>query len=381
MTALERSEREPCAAAEPAAASVVEDLSAYVISGQVVSLPRDAEHESTYRTPAQGVEDGVEAERLGFRRAFLSERWNLKEAGALLGGIAARTRRIDVATGVISPWTRHPQHMAAFGATMQAAYGPRFILGLGLGSSTYFKGMGLRAASYDALTDYVELLRKLWAGETVGYDGPAGSYEALGLGFPYEGRQPEVWFGTFAKAKGAAAAAKVMDGVLLPPIMSADATHAAVGRIRSACERIGRDPAGIRIAQAVVTAPDLDGQETRALAHSRTVTYLQLGSYGRTLAEVNGWDWGRARGVVAHEQLGASDRSADWKYHRAELTEPARLVPDEWMRATCALGTERECLAALRAYRQAGADEVTVYGSTPAQNTGLIRAWKASAPS
>jgi len=84
------------AAATPNAelAPVVEDMSAWIIAGQVTSQPRESEWESAYRTPAQGVEDGVEAERLGIRRVFLSERWNFKEAGAFLAAVAARTTRL-----------------------------------------------------------------------------------------------------------------------------------------------------------------------------------------------------------------------------------------------------------------------------------------------
>lgn len=108
---------------------------------------------------------------------------------------------------IIDVQARHPQLMAAMGATLHACYGPRFILGLGLGVTSYFHGLGLRAASYAALTDYVQLLRKLWAGESVAYDRPAGTYEQLALGFPYDGPAPQVWFGTFANPKGAAAAA------------------------------------------------------------------------------------------------------------------------------------------------------------------------------
>jgi probable F420-dependent oxidoreductase len=359
-----------------ALAPVIEDLSAYVVSGQVVSQPRGSEYETAYRTAAQGIEDGVTAERLGFRRVFLSERWNLKEAGTFLGGIAARTSRIDIGTGVISPWTRHPQLMAAVGATMHACYGPRFVLGLGLGVTAYFEGMGLKAATYDALTDYVTILRRLWDGETVGYDGPAGTYESLTLGFPYEGPQPQVWFGTFGNPKGARAAAKVMDGVILPPIMTPDACHAATRRIRTESERIGRDPASIRIAQAVVTAPDLSDFETRSLAHSRTVTYFLTPAYAQTLTAVNGWDWDLVQRIAKHQQFTALAKTADWHFQRVDLMEPAQMVPDTWMRESCALGSTSECVAALRAYRQAGADEVTIYGSTPAQNASVLGAWR-----
>ena len=66
-------------------ARVIDDLSAYIIAGRVKAQP-SPESETAGRTPAQGIEDGVEAERIGFRRIFLSERWNLKEAGVILGG-------------------------------------------------------------------------------------------------------------------------------------------------------------------------------------------------------------------------------------------------------------------------------------------------------
>ena len=101
------------------AAYAIDDLSAYVIAGRVKVQPSPVS-ETAARTPAQGVDDGVVAERIGFRRVFLSERWNLKEAGALLGRIAARTTRIGVGAGVIPPAPRHPMHAAGFASTMQS---------------------------------------------------------------------------------------------------------------------------------------------------------------------------------------------------------------------------------------------------------------------
>ncbi|HEY4410465.1 MAG TPA: LLM class flavin-dependent oxidoreductase, partial [Acidimicrobiia bacterium] len=92
------------------------DLSAYIIGGRVVPRAPSGGRESDARTPAQGVEDGVDAERIGFRRVFLSERWNLKEAAVILGAVAARTERIDIASGIITTAARHPLHMAGMAA-------------------------------------------------------------------------------------------------------------------------------------------------------------------------------------------------------------------------------------------------------------------------
>ena len=61
--------------------SLADDLGAYIIAGRVAShSPVDVPNETAVRTPRQGIEDGLAAETLGFRRVYLSERWNLKEA-------------------------------------------------------------------------------------------------------------------------------------------------------------------------------------------------------------------------------------------------------------------------------------------------------------
>lgn len=73
----------------------------------------------------------LDAERLGFHRMFLSERHALKNAGAVLGGIAARTTRLGVGTGAVTAGPRHPLVLDGFGATMQALNGPHTVIGLG----------------------------------------------------------------------------------------------------------------------------------------------------------------------------------------------------------------------------------------------------------
>lgn len=352
----------------------IDDLSAFIIAGRVKAHPSPGS-ETEARTPAQGIEDAVEAERIGFRRVFLSERWNLKEAGALLAAAGARTSRIDLATGVLTPASRHPLHAAALGSTLHAAFGPRFVLGLGRGDDSVYKGTGLRAFGFDAIVDYVDIVRRLWRGETVSYHGPAGSYERLAMGDRHDGPDPEIWFGSFGLPKAAEAAARAFDGVLLVPNMTSEATHASVTRIRQACERIGRDPASIRIAQCVITAPELGDLETRQVAHGRAVTYLQAPGYRDALIKVNGWDPGVVQRLADHELFRGSDVIADNRFHRAELLGPAALIPDEWMQDSCALGSVSECVASLRRFREAGADEIVTYGSTPAQNAGLAQAW------
>ena len=71
--------------------SVVGDLSAWIIAGRV-----------TAESARQGLTDAVDAERLGFNRVFMSERYSVKEAGSVLGGVGALTTRIGYGTGLIA---------------------------------------------------------------------------------------------------------------------------------------------------------------------------------------------------------------------------------------------------------------------------------------
>jgi probable F420-dependent oxidoreductase len=356
----------------------IDDLSAYVISGRVLARPRATRYVTDSRSVAEGIQDGIDAENIGFHRVFLSERWNLKEAGVLLAAIAAKTARIGVASGIITTPARHPLHSAGLGATMQAAFGDRFVLGLGRGNPGWLAGAGLQMPSYPALSDYVGILRRLWAGEQVSYDGPAGTYPHLALeDVDPEVPAPEVWFGTLGQSLGARATVASFDGVLLPPVFTPTATRTIVERLRKECDRVGRDPATLRICQSVITAPELDETETRTIAHARAVTYLDAPGYGEMLVRLNDWDPTPLKALREHTQFQGMDSVSDLKFHRAELLGPAALLPDEWMRESCALGSVAECVDTLRRFRDAGADEIATYGSTPVQNAGLASAWAA----
>lgn len=348
-------------------APVTDDLGIYVVCGRVTTR-----QEPGFTHVGSALTDAVEAERLGFRRVWLSERFDLKDAGAMLAGIAARTTRLGVGTGALAAPSRHPMVTASFGATMQALYGPRFVVGLGRGVPL----PDMPEYSIDATVHYAETLRGLWAGGTVQWHPPGRdpvqlkTVDALG-----EVPRPQVWYCTYGGPKAAVACADpAFDGVMLYPFLTAGAVAAAVERIRSACVARDRDPSTLRICHPIVVAPDLDDTTTRAYAHARAVTYLEWPGHGEALCRANGWDASVLADLRAHRQL--RDTNADQTYHRIELLEPARIVPDAWMADSCAIGSVEHCIDRLHDYRAAGADEIAIYASTPAENAALIARWR-----
>ena len=348
---------------------VADDLSIYLVCGRVTAKP-----EPGLTHVGRALDDAVAAERLGFRRVWLSERFDLKDAGALLAGAAARTTRLGIGTGALASSSRHPLLAASFGATMHALYGPRFVLGLGRGVPL-FDMAELKIAE---LLEYARTVRSLWRGECVKWHSPGRSpVELKTIDVLGDIPEPEIWYCTYGLPKAAKAAVDpVFDGVMLYPFLTVEAVGAAVARIRRACEESGRDPSSLHICHPTVVAAELDDLTTRAYAHARAVTYLQWPGHGEALTRANGWDQSPLRPLREHRQFHAMDQpTADQSFHRAQLMEPASFIPDDWMEESCALGTVEHCVSRLREYREAGADEIAVYASTPDENARLIQAW------
>lgn len=361
---------------------VVDDLSAFVLGGRLKSeLPDDVANDTDVRTPAQGFADAVDAERIGFRRVWLSERFNIKEAAVLLSGMAAHTTRLEVGTGVIRTTDRHPKLMASTAATMQACYGDRFVLGLGQGEAEYNRVvLGLsESPGYQGLVDYVGILRRLWRGEKIEYDGPAGHHHGIALGDLYHGGPPPVWYGSFGGPQATSAVATAFDGIMLCPLLTPEATANARRGIDRACERIGRDPGTVRVAQCVITAADLDEYETRQQTYARAVTYMQIDHWAKATVRVNGWSLEPANRLREFDQFKGMP-SADEQFHRRDLMDATELIPDEWITASCAVGTAADCVRKFEEFRAAGADEIITYGTTPGQNAGVVDAWRDRVP-
>jgi probable F420-dependent oxidoreductase len=345
---------------------VVEDMSITLLAGRVASS-------------APGIDQAVEAERLGFSRVWLPERYTNKDAGVLLGAMAARTERIGVGTGPLSISARPPIVTASMGATLHSAFGPRFTLGVGRGGPpAWYQGHGFSQVDYPTLIDLAGIIRDLWEGRTVHYDGRAGSYQNLRLVDLPDGPRPRIVFFHLGGRKASRIAANpVFDAVALANMTNPEVAANSIGWTRQEAERLGRDPDSLYFIAPVTTAPDLEEEQTLLEVAVRVVVYLQLPVLGPTMAMLNHWDGKPAdeiRNLPIFNRTGAG--TLDQSVTRAELIEAARLVPESWCREAAAIGSAAQCVRHVQRYRDAGAHEVDLYGSTPSQNAGLINAWR-----
>lgn len=344
---------------------VIDDMSITLLAGRVPSA-------------APAIEQAQEAERLGFKRVWIPERYSNKEAGVLLGAMAASTSRIGVGSGPLSIASRYPVVTAALGATLHSVFGPRMTLGVGRGGPpAWYNGHGFTQVNYPTLIDYVDVIKRLWRGETIEHEGPAGNYKGLRLPDPLEGPAPDVvFFHLGGPVASKAAANPVFDGVGLANITTPDAMRESIAMTRKECERIGRDPATLKFIAPVTSAPELDEFQTRVQVAVRIVVYLKLPILGDMLLKLNRWDERIANDIRNHPLLAnPGTGTVDQSFQRDQLVEVSKMVPDAWLGEVAAVGSVHECVKTLQRYRDAGADEIDLYGSTPAENAALIRAW------
>ena len=147
--------------------------------------------------------------------------------------MGAVTSRIGLATAALFAGSRNPILTAALGATLHSAFGPRFTLGLGRSSPEHTRSANMQAISFEALVDYAEICRRLWRGEWVDYDGPAGSYNGLHMADTYDGPSPAIYSVNLGgpKASRVASSGK-FDGVFLQPFLTTEAVRTSVEWIR-----------------------------------------------------------------------------------------------------------------------------------------------------
>lgn len=134
--------------------------------------------------PRALVEHARRAEQAGFDFASISDHYHpwVNAQGhspfvwAVLGAIAERTDQLVVGTGVTCPTTRiHPAILAQATATTSLLFDGRFFFGVGTGEALNEHILGDRWPRPEIrramLEESVEIIRALWTGETVDYDG------------------------------------------------------------------------------------------------------------------------------------------------------------------------------------------------------------------
>jgi probable F420-dependent oxidoreductase len=177
-----------------------------------------------------------------------------------LAAMAAATRRIRLATGVLIAPLRPALLLAKTAATLDVLSGGRLDLGVGLGwQREEFAGMPFSRRA-ERLDDQLRACRALWSGKPVSFRSATLAFEDLvSLPRPLQPGGPPLWFGVAPTERNAERIAELGAGWL--PIESDPAAIArGVSVLRRAFERAGRDPASLGVRANAPVAADAAGR-------------------------------------------------------------------------------------------------------------------------
>lgn len=336
----------------------VDQLYSYILPGQVSD-------------PNPGLAQARKADALGLGGIFLSERWETKELGATMGALTQVTDKVKLVAGLTHFGTRHPVVQAGMAQTLQQLSGNRFVLGYGRGVESHFRQMGIPTPNLKGMADYAMILRKLWAGETVVYDGPAGNWGELKLPLGYD-TPPPIIFGTIGP-KTLAMAGTHFDGVVLHPFLTTDGVERSIKIVRDAAMEAGRDPQSIKIYATIVTVPDTLDEGTRIdLLEARAVSYFMHPEIGAPIVRTNGWSADPMR-VLAEKGLAKLEYgTGSVEDKRRAMADAASLLPREWLETGAATGSIAQCVARLNDYAAVGVDHILLHGTTPDMQDEIV---------
>ncbi len=295
------------------------------------------------------VELAKRAEANGFTHVWVFDSPVLwQEPFVILARILAETERVVVGPMVTNPGSRDWTVLASTFATLNDAYGPRTICGIGRGDSA-LRVIGRKPRTLAEMAEAMRVVKGLVAGETVDYHG-------TGVRLPWveRGWDLPMW-GAGYGPRALDCIGRHADGFVLqladPQIL--EWTRSAV---MEAATRQGRAPGSVATA---VAAPACVGDD---IAHQREQLRWFGGMVGNHVAELVR-RYGEHSPSVPKALTDYIRDRADYDYaHHGRAGNPSTdFVPDDIVDRFCVLGRVEDHIEKLTTLRDAGADHFAIY--------------------
>jgi F420-dependent oxidoreductase-like protein len=315
----------------------------------------------------QTVAELGDYEKAGLGIVFVPEGYSF-DAVSQLGYIAARTSRVQIASGILQIYTRTPTLTAMTAAGLDYVSDGRFLLGLGASGPQVIEGF--HGVPYDApLTrtrEIIEICRTVWLRERVVHDGrvyqiPLPPGRGTGLGKPlklvnHPVRERIPVFVAAIGPKNVAMTAELAEG--WEPIFYVPEKAATVWGEALAAGQVKRDPAlpPLEVIAAAPLAIGNDVEHLRDAARPRLALYIGgMGARGRNFYN----DLARRYGYETEAK-----RIQDL-YLSGRKDEAAAAVPAELLAQTSLIGPESYVIERLAALRATGVTTINVTPLAP----------------
>ncbi len=298
-----------------------------------------------YETMAKSA---ILAERLGFDSLWVPDHIALTnintmspEAWSTLSALATSTKRATLGTSVTDPYRRHPAVLAQTVATLDHISKGRAILGLGAGEAMNVDPYGIpRDRRITRMKETLEILKKLWEGKIIDYDGKVFKLSKAFIQVPIQKPGPPIYLA--ANSPGTRRLVGIYGDGWLAEMMSPKRYESDLKEVADATRKAGRNLKDIDVTCVVTTAVSKDYDEARKAALFQAKQRFlwwpkQLQLYGYNTTEE--FDWNRL--VVDKE---TSKR----------INEHVTEVPDEPCEKVTIFGTPEDCINKIEKYIKKG---------------------------
>lgn len=293
---------------------------------------------------ADAARMAVKAEGAGYDSIWLHESLFQRDVVTCIAAMAGATTRIRIGSGIINTFTRHPVAAATTFATLSELSGGRVNFGLGLGSFPTIPLIGHQIFPVEKtkplkrVKEYLDVVRAVWKGGKVDFDGEFFTVHNLTLGFQV--RSPIPIFIASLSPKTQAYAGKVADGVILSPALN---TVEGTRRMVQNVER-GEANSGKAVERASYMMTSVDPDPAKAAQAVRDFYFFQY-----QLAEVVNPVVLAPYGVTEEDLKPMKDA---WK--KGDVAEAKGLVPDEAIEALAVVGDVDHALDRVKEYGKVG---------------------------
>ncbi|MFI6596783.1 LLM class F420-dependent oxidoreductase [Nonomuraea sp. NPDC050536] len=308
------------------------------------------------------VSELADYERAGLDIVFIPEAYSF-DAVSQMGYIAAKTERLEIASGILPLYSRTPTLLAMTAAGMDYVSDGRFTLGLGASGPQVIEGF--HGVPYNAplgrTREIIEICRKVWQRERLTYEGkhytlPLPPERGTGLGkalkiinHPVRPRIPIVVAAIGPKnVELTAELAEGWEPIFYMPEKAAEVwgSSLAAGKARRS-EELGELDV---IAQAALAIGE-DVAGLRELGRAMAALYIGgMGAKGRNFYNELARRYGYEKEAEQIQEL----------YLSGKKDEAAALVPQELLEKTSLIGSEGFVRDRIQALKESGVTTLNV---------------------
>lgn len=291
------------------------------------------------------------AELLGFTSIWQGESRTGRDSTVSIAAIATVTNRIKVGTGVLHTWTRNIVTLATTFTTLDELSDGRACLGIGALWEPMASKIGVeRRKPILAVREYVTILRKLFSGEEVTYEGEF--VKVRGVRLERKPKNVPIYVGATG-FQMMESAAQVADGILLNYLVSPEYNKKAIEYIQRGAALSGRSLTEVDRPQLIAVSYSNDLEKAYSKARIMVTEYLAMEPH---IAAVSGVD----------EKIVDEVRfiTGGWPTTQQKLLEASAVVPDRVVENLVAVGELETCYRRVLEYVEAGCTEPLLYPVT-----------------